>query len=53
MQPYFKTLDGVKVYGVTNRTVVPGDGTFVDDGHGVGVTPGITVEDKAKAKPVE
>ena len=25
MQPYFKTLDGVKVYGITNRTVKPGN----------------------------
>lgn len=52
MQPYFKTLDGVKVYGVTNRTVKPGDGTFVDD-NGKGKLPGITAEDAVNVKPYE
>ena len=53
MQPYFKTLDGVKVYGVTNRTVLPGDGTFVDDGNGVGKLPGITTTDVTNKLDVE
>jgi len=53
MQPYFKTLDGVKVYGVTNRTVDPGDSSFVDDGTGKGMKPGITVTDVTNVKSVE
>ena len=32
MQPYFKTLDGVKVYGVTNRTVKPGNKKYNREG---------------------
>ena len=52
MRPYFKTLDGVKVYGVTNRTVKPGDKTFVDNG-GVGKLPGITAEDVTEIKACE
>ena len=54
MQPYFVTLDNVKVYGVTNRSVDPGDGTFVlDEEKQVGIKPGITVVDVTKVVEVE
>ena len=54
MQPFFMTLDGVKVYGVTNRTVDPGNGRFVlDESSQMGIKPGITVEDETNVLPAE
>ena len=48
MLPYFVTLDGVKVYGVVNRTVDPGNKTYTNK-----VKPGITVSEEASTKKYE
>jgi hypothetical protein len=53
MQPYWKTLDGVKVYGVTNRTVDPGNGYFTPDDDGKAVAPGLTISNATNKKAVE
>ncbi|MDO4413692.1 MAG: vWA domain-containing protein [Erysipelotrichaceae bacterium] len=48
MLPYFKTLDGVKVYGVVNRTVDPGNKTYTNK-----VKPGITTSEESSTKKYE
>lgn len=48
MHPYFKTFDGVMVYGITERAVDLGEKRFVKGDDGTGIEPGITTTDTTK-----